>query len=85
MQYRTLATMIAQNKMAEMRLSGQIPSVGQSKEELEFGYHKWKTITKVSGTEDAKLMRVDLDISREIESGELFRELDFTGFIADLK
>ncbi len=84
MQHRTLATMIAQNSLAELRLAGKPPSVGQTKKDLDFAQNEWKTVTRISATEDAKLMRVDVEISRKLKNGELFKELDFTGFVADL-
>ncbi len=83
--HRTFATMIAQNQMAELRIAKVLPSIGQSKKDLDFANIEWKLVTNISTTEDPKVLRVDLEIFRKLKSDEWFKELQFLGFVANIQ
>ncbi len=63
----TFANWIAENKMAQLRLSGAMPIAREYKEDLSFAKMKWKLKTQVSKTSDPDLMRVDIKIFNLLE------------------
>ncbi|MFD2231749.1 type II secretion system minor pseudopilin GspI [Alkalimarinus sediminis] len=81
---KTIASWIAENKMAEMRLSDSMPQAKESKEEVEFGKDFWQVTSKVTRTSDANLNRVDLTIFHKM-SDDQFEQgnqvLTFTGYV----
>ncbi|TVP60267.1 MAG: type II secretion system protein GspI [Halomonadaceae bacterium] len=81
---QTMATWIAQNRMAEMRLEETMPAEGDSDEELEFGGHQWELAISVSGTEDPFMRRVDITVSRIDQGfGDARRQRVFSGFLGE--
>ncbi len=80
---KTLANWIAENKMAEVRLSGKLPQTRESKEELSFANEKWQIISKVTATSDKNFNRVDLEILHK-QSDDQFEKgnkvLNYSGF-----
>lgn len=79
--YKTFASMIAQNALTELRVSEKFPIVSETKKDLEFASFKWQLVTKVSGTEDPNLMRVDFAVFRRVDNSDPFKEMDYLGFI----
>ena len=63
MRDRTFASWIAQNKIAEMRLAGVIPKVGESNGEVDFANATWAWTTEVSETGVENLLRVEVSVS----------------------
>ena len=59
---KTLANWIAENKMAEIRLSDQLPQTRESKEDVEFANEYWNVVSKVLKTDNVNFHRVDLVI-----------------------
>lgn len=81
---QTMATWIAQNRLAEMRLEEDLPGEGESDEELEFGGHNWELAIAVSGTEDPLIRRVDITVSRLNQvAGDARRQRVFSGFLGE--
>lgn len=78
---QTMATWIAQNRLAEMRLEEQMPAVGESDEELRFGPHEWELAINVSDTEDPAIRRVEIIVSRVNEVFGSRRQRTVTGFL----
>jgi general secretion pathway protein I len=79
--HKTFASLIAQNTLTEMRLAGKMPAVTETKRDLEFASIEWKLVTKVSGTQDPNLVRIDFEVYRVIENADPFKEMDYLGFI----
>ncbi len=80
---KTMANWIAENKMVEVRLSGDLPQTRETKEDIAFGKDHWKIVSKVSKTTDANFNRVDLVIFHKA-SDDQFEEgnqiLSYSGF-----
>lgn len=81
---KTIANWIAENKMAEVRLSGDMPQPKETKDDIEFGKEHWKLITKITTTSEVKLNRVDLVVLHK-DSADQFDDgsqiLTFSGFV----
>ncbi|MGM0450395.1 MAG: type II secretion system minor pseudopilin GspI [Pseudomonadota bacterium] len=79
---QTMASWIAQNRLAEMRLQDQMPGTGSSDEEIEFGGHEWEMETDVSATEDPSIRRVEMTLYLIGDNQrEPRQQLVFTGFL----
>lgn len=80
---QTLATWIARNRMAEMRLQDELPGTGESDEELSFGPYDWEIETTISNTQDPAMRRVEMTLYRISEQSTIRRQqqLVFTGFL----
>ena len=79
---QTMASWIAQNRLTEMRLQDQMPGIGSSDEEIEFGGHEWEMETEISETEDPAIRRVEMTLYRIVGSrDERRQQLLFTGFL----
>jgi general secretion pathway protein I len=62
---RSFAGWIADNRIAEIRLSGQMPSVEETAGEVEFAGRRWHWVTKVSQTQVEGLRRIDVSVRRD--------------------
>lgn len=80
MRERTYANWIAQNKIAEMRLSNVVPDVSEDSGEVEFAGLEWTWRSTVSETGVENLYRVDVAVSF-VESDAIIRSV--TGFIGE--
>ncbi len=79
---QTMATWIAQNQMAELRLQEEMPGTGESDQEISFGSYEWEVERTVSATEDPAMRRVDFTLYRVQDGpGEPQRQLVFSGFL----
>ena len=63
MRDRTFASWIAQNKIAEMRIAGVMPEVGESSGEVDYANTTWAWTANVSETGVENLMKVDVSVS----------------------
>ena len=63
MRDRTFASWIAQNKIAEMRLAGVIPEVGESSGEVDYANAAWAWTADVSETGVENLLKVEVTVS----------------------
>lgn len=63
MRDRTFASWIAQNKIAEMRLAGVVPEVGESSGEVDYANAAWAWTANVSETGVENLLKVDVTVS----------------------
>jgi len=63
MRERTYASWIAQNKIAELRLAGELPEVGTNSGELEYAGTQWEWRTVISETGVESFMRIDVSVS----------------------
>jgi len=62
MRDRTYASWIAQNKIAELRLSGVLPEVGESSGEEDYANTTWAWSAEISETGIENLMKVDVSV-----------------------
>jgi len=67
---RSFAAWIADNRITELRLTGQMPSVDETAGDLEYGGRRWHWVTRVSQTPVDGLRRVDVLVRREGDAPE---------------
>jgi general secretion pathway protein I len=60
---RDRASWIAQNRIAEMRLAGVMPEVGESNGEVDYANTTWAWTAEVSETGVENLLKVDVTVS----------------------
>jgi len=80
MRDRTFASWIAQNQIAEMRLAGVVPEVGESSDEVEYANTTWVWTADVSETGVENLLKVEVSVSY---AGSDDRIRQVTGFIGE--
>ena len=80
MRDRTFASWIAQNQIAEMRLAGVIPEVGESSDEVDYANTTWVWTANVSETGVENLLKVEVSVSY---AGSDDRIRQVTGFIGE--
>lgn len=79
---KTYASWIAENKLAEMRLSGSLPAPKEYKEQLDYANAEWETVSKVIATENPDIQRVEIDVHHiKDETDEKRKQLTLTGFV----
>jgi general secretion pathway protein I len=64
---RSFAEWIADNRITEMRVSGEMPSVEETAGELDFAGRHWHWVTKVSQTQVQGLRRIDVSVRRDTD------------------
>lgn len=77
---RSFAEWIADNRITEMRISGEMPSVEETAGELDYAGRHWHWVTKVSQTQVQGLRRIDVSVRRE-EDPEGTAVVTLAGFI----
>jgi general secretion pathway protein I len=77
---RSFATWIADNRITEMRISGEMPSVEETAGEVEFAGRRWHWVTTVSQTQVQGLRRIDVSVRRD-EDPEDVSLVKLAGFI----
>lgn len=80
----TFAAWIADNRITEIRVSGQMPSVDETNGEVEYAGRRWHWVTNVSQTQVAGLRRIDVSVRREgdAEDTALVKLSGFVGAVA---
>ncbi len=81
---RSFAAWIADNRITEIRVSGEMPSVEETAGEVEFGGRRWHWVTKVSQTQVKGLRRIDVSVRRDgdAENASLVNLAGFVGATA---
>ncbi len=81
---RSFAAWIADNRITEIRLSGQMPSVDETKGELEYAGRQWHWVTQVAQTPVEGLRRIDVRVRRagDAEDSSLVSLAGFVGATA---
>lgn len=81
---RTFATWIADNRLVEMRLGTELPSVDRTEGEVEFANQAWRWVASVSQTPVADLRRIDVRVRRadDPEDVALAEVSGFVGAVA---
>ena len=59
---KMFASWMAENKMAELRLSKSLPAAREHKEDLDFANEQWQLISKVKKTENPFINRVEVEV-----------------------
>ncbi|MDH3400340.1 MAG: type II secretion system minor pseudopilin GspI [Chromatiales bacterium] len=76
---KIIASWVAENRLTELRLAGTTPKVEETTGESEMGDVQWLWRQKVSETGVANLLRVDIEVSSDLEpEGTL---VSLSGFI----
>lgn len=76
---KTLATLVAHNRLARYELSSTWPAVGTDSGDVTLAGQDWKWKSKVSNTQDPSLRRVDVTVMRENSNKTL---VSLSGFFA---
>jgi general secretion pathway protein I len=81
---RTFATWIADNRLVELRLGTELPSVDRTEGEVEFANQQWRWVASVSQTPVAELRRIDVRVRRadDPEDSALAEVSGFVGAVA---
>jgi len=79
---KTLASWIAENKIAELQLAENPPGISENIDELEYANRNWEIETLVSATEEPRIRRIDVDVSLMIND-EPRHQLKLSGFVGD--
>jgi len=81
---RSFAAWIADNQLTELRLTGEMPSVDETRGQVEFAGRRWHWVQKVATTPVDGLRRVDVSVRREddAESSSLITIAGFIGAAA---
>jgi general secretion pathway protein I len=79
MRERTYASWIAQNKIAEMRLSNVVPEVSATSGEVEYANASWAWRAVVSATGVENLFRVDVSVFHAGSDDQIFIVTGFVG------
>lgn len=80
MQERTYASWIAQNRIAELRLSNELPEVSTTSGEVDYAELEWAWRATISETGVENLYRVDVEVSFA-GSDDIIRTV--TGFVGE--
>ncbi|MSQ92139.1 MAG: type II secretion system protein GspI [Gammaproteobacteria bacterium] len=62
---RSMAAWIADNRITEIRLSGEFPSVDRTEGDVDFAGRRWHWAATVSQTPVEGLRRIDIKVRRE--------------------
>lgn len=80
---RTLATWIAENEVAELRLLENLPEISEETDELEYANRNWQLETVVSATQDPKVRRIEVSVAAIIGDQDPVPLSQMTGFLGD--
>ncbi|MDP2608547.1 MULTISPECIES: type II secretion system minor pseudopilin GspI [unclassified Oceanobacter] len=64
---KTMASWVAENRLAEIRLSHETPKVGTTRDTVDMASREWQTLTTVISTSWPGVVRVTVDVSLENE------------------
>ena len=78
-QQKTIASWIATNRITELSVSGEWPSLGTSQSELQFANQLWQWRAEVTKTEVENLRRVDLYVSLSSQPNQIIHRV--SGFL----
>jgi len=76
---KTLASWVAQNRIAELRLGTSVPEVDESSGDTEMGGVRWLWRQKVTETGVQNMLRVDVEVASELNPDTSIATL--TGFV----
>jgi general secretion pathway protein I len=76
---KTLASWVAQNRLVEVRLGTSVPQVDETSGDAEMGGIRWLWRQKVSETGVQNMLRVDVEVSSELDPDSSIATL--SGFV----
>ena len=82
LKHRTLATWVASNRLAELRMNRQFSISGSSSGESEMGDLRWRYEEQYASTADPNISRVDISVYLD---GEDDQAAELTGFLSRYK
>ena len=65
---KSMAEWIADNRIAEIRLSGEYPSVDRTEGDVDYAGRKWHWVATVSQTPVDGLRRIDMEVRRDSDA-----------------
>ena len=77
---RSFAEWIADNRITEIRISGEMPSVEETAGEVAFAGQQWHWLTKISQTQVQGLRRIDVSV-RHDDDPENSSIITLSGFV----
>jgi general secretion pathway protein I len=77
---RSFAAWIADNRITEVRLASEMPSVDETEGEVDFAGRQWHWVANVSQTQVENLRRIDVSVRRE-EDEEGTSLMKLSGFV----
>ena len=81
MRERTLAHWVAMDRIAELRLAGELPDVGESSDDIEMAGVEWTYVLKFSDVGIENFRRVDVTVSFADDPDRIVTEL--SGFLGE--
>ena len=63
---KTIASWVAENRLANVRLAGSVPEVDETSGEEEMGETRWRWTQKVTETGVANLRRIDISVANDM-------------------
>ncbi len=78
---KTLALIVAHNRLAEVQLERSWPQIGRSDGSVEMAGHEWKWISFVQETQDEYLRRIDIEV--RAPGQEESSSAQISGFLAE--
>lgn len=61
---KTLAGWLADNRINELRLEENLPGISENSRDTDYGPFRWKVTTRILGTEEPNMRRVEVTIAR---------------------
>jgi general secretion pathway protein I len=84
---KTIAHWVAMNRITEMRLASQAPSIGESSGEVEMAGQHWRWSAQVTQTDVQTMKRIDVSVASVVDAKSSLdkqNQLDMTtGFYGD--
>lgn len=80
---KTLALLVARNRMTELDLDRTWPAVGRANEDIELGGIKWTWRTEVKATPDPTLRRIDIRVEKKDDKKPV-AYASLTGFLSNV-
>jgi general secretion pathway protein I len=77
---RTFAAWIADNRLTELRLGGEVPSVDETEGEVDYAGQAWRWTATVAQTPVENIRRIDVRVRRESDA-EDSSLAQVTGFV----
>jgi len=80
---KTLALLVARNRMTELDLGGTWPSLGRANDDVELGGVVWTWRTEVKETQDPTLRRVEIRVEKK-DDKKAVAYASLTGFLSNV-
>ncbi len=77
----TLASWIAGNRMNEIRLEENFPSVSENTTDLEYAGREWRVVTVISDTDEDSMRRVEVRVEAYRDRGDPVQLQTLSGFL----